>query len=136
MRLLSIIFLSLLCTVAFAQKKKKKDSGDEDFPLKTKLVELELEGVLQIAAFHPNFQFAGTAADDIGNCTNRSPYPTLHLLREDSIEHAVQAIPEAQDIYEQNIRTLKALGITGWVALGVGPTETLPQDGTPRGAKS
>ena len=100
------------------------------------LVELELEGVLQIAAFHPNFQFAGTAADDIGNCTNRSPYPTLHLLREDSIERAVQAIPEAQDIYEQNIRTLKALGIAGWVALGVGPTETLPQDGTPPGAKS
>ncbi len=91
------------------------------------LAELELEGVVQIASFHPAFQFAGTAADDITNFTNRAPYPTLHLLREDSIERAVAAFPEADAIYEQNIRTLKQLGHAGWAALGVGRTTRPPQ---------
>jgi hypothetical protein len=84
------------------------------------LDELELDGVLQIASFHPDFQFAGTRADDITNATNRAPYPTLHLLREDSIDRAVQAFPEAESIFEQNMQTLENLGHAGWAALGVG----------------
>ncbi|MBN8745971.1 Uncharacterised protein [Xylophilus ampelinus] len=79
------------------------------------------EGVLQLASFHPQFQFAGTEADDIGNATNRSPYPTLHLLREDSVARAVEAFPEAAEIFERNIDTLEALGADGWQALDVGP---------------
>jgi uncharacterized protein len=78
------------------------------------LAELDLEGVLQIASFHPQFQFADAEPDDIGNATNRAPYPTLHLLREDSIERAVQAFPEAETIYERNIATLQRLGPEGW----------------------
>jgi uncharacterized protein len=64
---------------------------------------------LQIASFHPHYQFAGTATDDIDNYTNRSPFPMLHLLREDSVERAVSAFPDAAQIYERNIATLKAL---------------------------
>jgi hypothetical protein len=78
------------------------------------LAELGLEGVLQIASFHPQFQFADAEPDDIGNATNRAPFPTLHLLREDSIERAVQAFPEAESIYERNIATLQRLGPEGW----------------------
>jgi uncharacterized protein len=76
-----------------------------------------LQGVIQIASFHPAFQFEGTAPDDIGNYTNRAPFPILHLLREASIERAVAAFPEAETIYERNIDTLKALGHAGWQAL-------------------
>ena len=79
--------------------------------------EHELEGIIQIASFHPWFQFEGTEPDDMGNYTNRAPFPTLHLLREASIERAVAALPEAETIYERNIDTLKALGHTGWQAL-------------------
>lgn len=86
------------------------------------LAELELEGVLQIAPFHPRFQFAGTAEGDITNASNRSPYPTLHLIREASIDRAVDAFPEAETIYEANMATLERLGATGWAALGVGPS--------------
>lgn len=84
------------------------------------LLELELDGVLQIASLHPDYQFAGTRADDITNYTNRSPYPTLHLLREDTIDRAVEAFPQAEMIYERNMQTLQALGPAGWEALGVG----------------
>jgi hypothetical protein len=76
-----------------------------------------LEGVIQIASFHPRFQFAGTAADELGNHTNRAPFPTLHLLREASIARAVAAFPEAASIYQRNIATLEALGLAGWQAL-------------------
>ena len=76
--------------------------------------EHELEGVIQLASFHPAFQFADTAPDDLGNYTNRAPFPTLHLLREASIERAVAAFPEAETIYERNIETLKALEQAGW----------------------
>ena len=72
---------------------------------------------LQIASFHPQFQFAGTAGDDIENYTNRSPYPMLHLLREDSVERAVAAFPEAEQIYEKNMATLRTLGHEGWKRL-------------------
>ncbi len=78
-----------------------------------------LEGVLQIASFHPAYQFAGTAADDITNYTNRSPYPMLHLLREASIDRAVAAFPEAEEIYQKNIKTMRRLGVAGWEALGL-----------------
>jgi uncharacterized protein len=80
-----------------------------------------LEGVLQLASFHPAFQFAGTEPDDITNFTNRSPYPTLHLLREASIDRAVQAIPNPNEIFEANMKTLRDLGPEGWKALGLGP---------------
>ena len=83
----------------------------------TVLSELGLEGELQIASFHPRFQFAGTRVDDISNYTNRAPYPTLHLLREASIDRAVEAFPEAEAIYEKNMQTLEQLGAEGWAAL-------------------
>ena len=84
------------------------------------LEELDLDGTLQIASFHPQFQFAGTDAGDVTNCTNRAPYPTLHLLREDSIDRAVQVYPEAEAIYERNMEVLEQLGMPGWQALDVG----------------
>ena len=79
--------------------------------------ELGLGGVLQVASFHPDYQFADTALDDITNYSNRSPYPTLHLLREDSIDRAVAAYPRTERIYETNMATLKHLGHAGWRAL-------------------
>ncbi|MBV7539981.1 DUF1415 domain-containing protein [Acidovorax sp. sic0104] len=86
------------------------------------LEDMELDGTLQIASFHPQFQFAGTDADDVTNCTNRSPYPTLHLLREESIDRAVEAFPDAESIFEKNMEVLEALGPQGWTELGVGPS--------------
>jgi hypothetical protein len=76
-----------------------------------------LDGVVQIASFHPQFQFEGTEPDDIGNYTNRAPFPALHLLREASIARAVAAFPEAETIYERNIEALERLGHAGWDAL-------------------
>ncbi len=81
------------------------------------LEELELDGTLQIASFHPDYCFADADPDDIANASNRSPHPTLHLLREDSIERAVAAFPEAEAIYERNIETLERLGADGWQRL-------------------
>jgi hypothetical protein len=81
------------------------------------LRELGLEGVLQVASFHPDYRFAGTAADDVTNATNRAPHPTLHLLREASIDRAVAAYPEADAIVDANLRTLRALGPEGWARL-------------------
>ena len=75
---------------------------------------LNLEGIIQIASFHPQYQFAGAGADDIENYTNRSPYPTLHLLREASIEEAVRAFPDASEIFGKNMETLRKLGHAGW----------------------
>lgn len=90
--------------------------------LADELVEaMDLGGILQVASFHPQFQFEGTEVDDVTNCTNRAPYPILHLLREDSIDKAVEAFPEAEAIYEHNMQTLEKLGIEGWLDLGVGP---------------
>lgn len=83
------------------------------------LEDMKLDGELQIASFHPHYQFADSAPDDIDNYTNRSPYPTLHLLREDSVERAVKAFPEAADIFEKNVETLRALGHDGWNALNL-----------------
>lgn len=84
------------------------------------LEDLGLDGVLQVASFHPDYRFAGTAEDDIENCTNRSPHPTLHLLREDSVTRAVEAFPEAETIVEANQARLRALGWAGWRALQAG----------------
>ena len=78
-----------------------------------------LEGVVQLASFHPQFQFDGTEADDISNYTNRAPFAMLHLLREDSVERAVEAFPEAEAIFEQNIATLEKLRHAGWAKLGL-----------------
>lgn len=81
------------------------------------LAELGLDGELQVASFHPDYVFADAGADDVANCSNRAPYPTLHLLREASIERAVDSFPDAADIYERNIDTLRRLGWPGWRAL-------------------
>lgn len=82
---------------------------------------LDLTGVIQVASFHPRYQFAGTSADDITNYTNRSPYPILHLLREASVDAAVEAFPDAELIYQNNLDTMQRLGLDGWIALGLDP---------------
>jgi hypothetical protein len=81
------------------------------------VADLELEGELQVASFHPQYQFADTQPEDIDNYTNRSPYPMLHLLRESSVERAVAAVGDTDEIYLRNIRTLRQLGHAGWQAL-------------------
>ncbi|MGO4156882.1 DUF1415 domain-containing protein [Cupriavidus sp. YAF13] len=78
------------------------------------LKSLRLAGILQIASFHPHYEFGGSEPDDIENYTNRAPYPILHLLREDSIARAVAAFPDASDIYERNQETMRRLGHDGW----------------------
>jgi len=120
---------TLLMTPAFLQDFLDFNDFLEDAD--EVLSELELDGILQIASFHPQFQFAGTDADDITNYTNRAPYPTLHLLREESIDRAVDAYPQAEDIYEKNMQTLERLGHAGWKALGVGATGESPDPSTP-----
>ena len=87
------------------------DVGDEA------IERLGLEGVIQIASFHPDYRFEGTGEDDVTNYSNRSPYPLLHLLRESSIERAVAAFPDAEAIFERNIETLRRLGPDGWRVL-------------------
>ena len=78
------------------------------------VAELGLEGVIQVASFHPDYRFADSDEDDVANATNRSPWPTLHLLREESVGRAVAAFPEAEAIYEDNMKTLRRLGASGW----------------------
>jgi len=78
---------------------------------------MDLTGEIQVASFHPHYQFAGNAPDDVANATNRSPYPTLHLLREASVERAVAAYPDPDVIVERNIATLEKLGADGWRTL-------------------
>ena len=81
--------------------------------------ELKLDGVLQIADFHPDYQFADSEPDDIANYSNRAPYPTLHILREESITRAVESMPDTASIYENNLETLHRLGHEGWAKLGL-----------------
>lgn len=83
------------------------------------LQRLKLEGVFQIASFHPRYRFAGADPDDITNHTNRSPYPMLHLLREASVASAVTGPEEAKQIVERNLATLRRLGREGWRRLGI-----------------
>ena len=75
---------------------------------------MDLDGVLQVASFHPQYQFAGSEPDDADNLTNRAPYPILHLLREASIDRAVAAYPDPDAIIERNIATVRELGFAGW----------------------
>ena len=77
------------------------------------------EGIYQVASFHPHYRFAGAPADDPANFTNRSVYPMLHLLREESVDKAVEAFPEAEEIFERNMETLRKLGYDGWKKLGL-----------------
>ncbi len=79
--------------------------------------ELDLEGVLQVASFHPEYRFSGSAPGDLGNATNRSPYPTLHLIREESIDRAIDAFPDPAAIFDNNIATMERVGASGWAAL-------------------
>lgn len=83
--------------------------------------ELDLEGELQVASFHPDYRFADAPADDPANASNRSPYPTVHLLREASIERALAAVADPDLIWQRNVQTLRALGWDGWRRLGLGP---------------
>ena len=84
--------------------------GDVDSTLR----KMGLEGTIQIASFHPEYQFADTGPDDLSNATNQSPFPMLHLLREDSIDRAVETMPNPERIYAANIETLERLGVKGW----------------------
>ena len=93
------------------------------------LRKMRLDGVFQIASFHPQYQFADAAPDDISHFTNRAPYPILHLLREESMDRAVAAFPDAALIYEHNMETLRALGHAGWQALGVDPAPDESESG-------
>ena len=91
-----------------------------------------LTGILQVASFHPDYVFADADADDVANCTNRAPYPTLHLLREASLEKATTVFPDAADIYLRNIETLRSLGEEGWRALDVAaPAKSKPGEPDP-----
>ncbi|MDH3977182.1 MAG: DUF1415 domain-containing protein [Gammaproteobacteria bacterium] len=74
------------------------------------LVSMELEGIYQIASFHPDYQFAGTQPDDAENYTNRSPYPLLHLLREDSLESAIKEYPDIDQVPARNIAMMNRMG--------------------------
>jgi len=71
---------------------------------------LELDGIYQIASFHPDYRFAGTGPEDAENFTNRSPFPMLHLLREASVERAVESHPDPDAIPERNIALMQTLG--------------------------
>jgi hypothetical protein len=97
------------------------DFNDFTARAERRLARAGFDGQFQLASFHPHYQFAGTAAEDITNATNRAPYPTLHLLREDSVSRAVETFPDAEAIFGRNIQTLEALGAAGWDALDVGP---------------
>ena len=89
--------------------------------------DMRLDGELQVASFHPDYQFADTDRNDIANYTNRAPFPTLHLIREESLDRAVEAFPEAEMIYERNMETLRKLGLAGWLALGLHTPKRGPQ---------
>jgi hypothetical protein len=97
------------------------DFNDFTARAERRLARAGFEGKFQLASFHPRFQFAGAEPDDITNATNRAPYPTLHLLREDSVSRAVEAFPDAQAIFGRNMQILQQLGAEGWSALDVGP---------------
>jgi hypothetical protein len=81
------------------------------------LAALGLEGVIQIASFHPDYRFAGSAPGDVANATNRAPYPTLQLLREASIERALATFADPEAIFTANIEAMERLGAEGWAAL-------------------
>ncbi|AWI75323.1 MAG: DUF1415 domain-containing protein [Betaproteobacteria bacterium HGW-Betaproteobacteria-13] len=89
-------------------------SDFEDYNQFLDLVDLWLqqfgwEGELQVASFHPDYQFADTEADDAGNLTNRSPWPLLHMIREESLEHALAHFPDPEGIPERNVLRMEQL---------------------------
>ena len=88
---------------------------------------LGLTEELQVASFHPHYQFADTQPEDMANYSNRSPYPTLHLLRQSSVDAAVAAFPDAAAIYENNIATLERLGHEGWDRVIAGEADETPR---------
>ncbi|WP_286851514.1 DUF1415 family protein, partial [Hydrogenophaga sp. 70-12] len=89
------------------------------------VAEHDLEGVIQVASFHPDYRFEGTEPEDITNATNRSPFPTLHLLREDSVARAVASEGgDADAIVARNMDTLRRLGPQGWRELLSAPGDT------------
>lgn len=90
-------------------------------PAEACLEELDLAGEIQLASFHPAYQFAGTGVEDVTNFTNRSPFPTLHLLREASLEAALGSFPRPESIYEDNMATMRRLGPEGWKRLWLKP---------------
>lgn len=90
-----------------------------------RVAKLGFAAEFQIASFHPHYQFGDAGPEDIENYTNRSPYPTLHLLRESSIERAVTAFPDAAEIYEKNVETLRRLGHAGWERLWIDAPDKL-----------
>ena len=75
--------------------------------------ELDFDGILQLASFHPDYQFEGTTIDDVSNWTNRAPLPILHLLKEDSVTRAVDSFPDPDSIPARNIEKLQQLGLAG-----------------------
>jgi uncharacterized protein len=87
------------------------------------LMRLDLEGIIQIASFHPDYQFADAPAQDISNFTNRSPYPTLHFLREESLTQAIDAYGDTESIIERNQQTMRKLGLAGWRQLMTRPAK-------------
>ena len=93
--------------------------------------ELGLTGTIQVASFHPHYRFADTEPDAIENFSNRSPYPMLHLLREESVESAVAAFPDTGRIPDRNIETLRRIGHDGWRRLGL-PAPPEPAGKTPK----
>jgi uncharacterized protein len=121
---LAVVSISYDSTLLIAPNCLQDFLDFNDFLAKAdKLIaKMKLEGILQLANFHPQYQFAGTEPDDITNFTNRAPYPTLHLLKESSIDQAVEAFPEAESIFEANMATMERLGVEGWNALKVGKT--------------
>ena len=74
------------------------------------LAQMDLEGVFQVASFHPEYQFADTDVDDPENYTNRSPYPVLHILREETIERAIASTPDIDQVPARNIERMNSIG--------------------------
>lgn len=94
----------------------------------TVLARLGLAGIMQIASFHPHYVFADTDESDITNCTNRSPFPMLHLLRESSLDAAIAALPDSDKIVERNLASLRAIGLDGWLDLQARMHASLARD--------
>ncbi|MEO7524168.1 MAG: DUF1415 domain-containing protein [Ferruginibacter sp.] len=77
----------------------------------TLLAKEKYEGIYQVASFHPQYLFAGSKADDAANYTNRSPYPMLHFLREESVSKAIDSYPNINEVPYRNIRFANEKGI-------------------------
>lgn len=111
-------------------------TGFDDFETYLDLLELAeslfgdvgLSGHLQIASFHPHYQFEGTAQDDLANYSNRSPYPMLHLLQESSVEWAVSAHADTSTIPQRNVALLRSMTLHEIETLAVQQIPEADQD--------